>query len=252
VFDVDGNNLGWDFMAYDENFRGGVNIAIGDIEGDGPMEIVTAPMANGGPNIRVFGLRSGEIVATTENFMAYDENFRGGIAVSIGDIEGNGIGDIITTPTSRGGPHVRVFGVKNHQYVPVTLGVMAYDESFRGGINSCVGDVDGDGWDEIITGIVSAGGPHVRILGVSGLNQGVELESPGFFAYAESHRGGIEVTAVDIDGDGIEEIVTGVGGDGTPLVRFFNADGVQVADEFAAYAATYLNGITITAGLFAL
>lgn len=252
VFDVNGNNLGWDFYAYDENFRGGVNIAVGDIEGDGPMEIVTAPMANGGPNVRVFGLRGSEIIATTENFMAYDVNFRGGIAVSIGDIEGDGIGDIVTTPISRGGPHVRVFGVKNSRYVPVTLGVMAYAESFRGGINSCVGDVDGDGWDEIMTGIVSAGGPHVRILGVPGLNQGVELESPGFYAYDTTHRGGIEVTSIDVDSDGVEEIVTGVGGDGNPVVRFFDAAGGQVLDEFEAYSSDFQNGITLASGLFEL
>jgi len=250
VFDVNGTNLDWDFYAYDENFRGGVNIAVGDIEGDGPAEIVTAPMANGGPNVRVFGLRGDEIVATTENFMAYDENFRGGIAVSIGDIEGDGIGDIITTPISRGGPHVRVFGVRNSRYVPVTLGVMAYAESFRGGINSCIGDVDGDGWDEIMTGIVSAGGPHVRILGVPALNSAVGLESPGFYAYAEDHRGGIEMTTLDVDGDGVEEIVTGVGGDGSPVVRFFNAAGEQALDEFEAYDSNFKNGITLTSGLF--
>lgn len=250
AFDVNGNNLGWDFFAYDENFRGGVNIAIGDIEGDGPAEIITAPMANGGPNVRVFGLRGGSVVPTTENFMAYDENFRGGIAVSIGDIEGDGVGDVITTPTSRGGPHVRVFGVRNHRYVPVTLGVMAYAESFRGGINSTVGDVDGDGWDEIMTGIVSAGGPHVRILGVPALNSAVGLESPGFYAYAPEHRGGVEVTTMDVDGDGVEEIVTGVGGDGSPVVRFFNAAGEQVLDQFEAYSSNYKNGITVSSGFF--
>jgi len=252
VFDVNGTNLGWDFYAYDGNFRGGVNIAVGDIEGDGPNEIVTAPMSGGSPNVRMFGLRAGNIISTTENFLAYASTFRGGIAVSIGDIEGDGVGDIITTPISNGGPHVRVFGVRNNRYVPVTLGVMAYAETFRGGINSCVGDVDGDGWDEIMTGIVSAGGPHVRVLGVPALNQGVSLESPGFMAYAVEHRGGIEVTSMDIDGDGISEIITGVGGDGNAVVRFFNSAGAQVASEFTAYASTYQNGITLASGYFEL
>jgi len=250
VFDVDGNNLGWDFYAYDENFRGGVNIAVGDIEGDGQAEIVTAPMANGGPNVRVFSLREGGIVPTTENFMAYDANFRGGIAISIGDLEGDGYGEIITTPTSRGGPHIRVFGLRDGRYVPVTLGVMAYAETFRGGINSCVGDVNSDGRDEIMTGIVSNGGPHVRIFGDKGVGTGVELISPGFMAYNPAHRGGVEVTSADIDGDGYSEIITGVGGDGSPLIRFYNQAGEQVATEFEAYTGAYKGGVTLAAGYF--
>ncbi|MFA6467078.1 MAG: S8 family serine peptidase, partial [Patescibacteria group bacterium] len=42
------------FLAYNANFTGGVNIAVGDVDGDGQEEIVTAPMAGGGPHIKVF------------------------------------------------------------------------------------------------------------------------------------------------------------------------------------------------------
>jgi len=249
VFDVEGNNLGWDFEAYDSAFRGGINIGVGDIEGDGPSEIAVAPMSGGSPHVRIFGLRDGKIVPTTESFMAYNVNFRGGIAISIGDIENDGIGDIITTPTSRGGPHIRIFGVRNRRYVPVTLGVMAYAESFRGGINSCVGDVNNDGKDEIMTGIVSAGGPHVRIFGV-GRNKRMELSSPGFMAYDPAHRGGVSVTSIDINYDGYSEIITGVGGDGNSVVRIFDRTGKQVANEFMAYSENYKGGITLASGYF--
>jgi len=249
VFDIDGNNLGWDFDAYASGFRGGINLGVGDIEGDGPYEIAVAPMGGGSPHVRIFGLRNGEIVPTTESFMAYAETFRGGIAISIGDIENDGIGDIITTPTSNGGPHIRIFGVRNKRYVPVTLGTMAYSESFRGGINSCVGDVNNDGKDEIMTGIVSAGGPHVRIFGV-GSSRKFELSSPGFMAYDPATRGGVSVATLDTNGNGYAEIITGVGGDGSPLVRIFNSDGRMVSPEFMAYSASYMGGITLAAGYF--
>lgn len=249
VFDMNGTHLGWDFDAYDEGFRGGVNLGVGDIEGDGPYEIAVAPMSGGAPHVRIFGMRNGEIVPTTESFMAYAETFRGGIAISIGDIENDGIGDIITSPTSNGGPHIRIFGVRDRRYVPVTLGTMAYDPSFRGGINSTVGDVNNDGKDEIMTGIVSNGGPHVRIFGV-GRSRTFELQSPGFMAYDPSSRGGVEVTSIDINGDGYDEIITGVGGDGSPLVRIFNSEGVQISPEFMAYNSDYKSGITLATGYF--
>ncbi|MDD5567370.1 MAG: S8 family serine peptidase [Patescibacteria group bacterium] len=249
VFNENGDNLGLDFDAYDSKFRGGINIAVGDIEGDGPAEIAVAPISGGSPNVRIFGLRSGKIVAVSENFYAYDKNFRGGIAISIGDIEGDGIGDIVTTPTSKGGPHIRTFGVRNKKYVPVSLGIMAYAPNFRGGINSCMGDVNGDGRDEIMTGIVSAGGPHVRIFGL-GKNKTVTLINPGFMAYSPNFRGGISVSSVDIDGDGVSEIITGVGSDSSPAVRIFDQTGKQVAKEFNAYAASYKSGVTVAAGDF--
>lgn len=206
-------------------------------------------MNGGAPHVRIFGMRNGEIVPTTESFIAYAETFRGGIAISIGDIENDGIGDIITSPTSSGGPHIRVFGVRNRRYVPVTLGTMAYDPSFRGGINSTVGDVNNDEKDEIMTGIVSAGGPHIRIFGV-GRSRTFELQSPGFMAYDPSSRGGVSVTSIDINGDGYDEIITGVGGDDSPLVRIFDAEGTQVSTEFMAYSGEYKGGITLATGFF--
>ncbi|MFH1598592.1 MAG: S8 family serine peptidase [Patescibacteria group bacterium] len=249
VFDVDGNNLGWDFDAYDANFKGGINIGVGDIEGDGLYEIAVAPISGGSPNVRIFGLRNGEIVPTTENFMAYDVNFRGGIAVSIADVDGDGISELITTPTSRGGPHIRIFGMREGRYTPVTLGIMAYEESFRGGITSCAGDVNNDGKQETITGIVSSGGPHVRIFGV-GRSQAYEILSPGFMAFDEASRGGVSVTAVDTNGNGYDEIITGVGGSGASYIRIYNQEGRLLSPEFLAYDVSYTGGVTIAAGFF--
>jgi len=249
VFDIDGNNLGWDFDAYAAGFRGGINIGVGDIEGDGPDEIAVAPISGGSPNIRIFGMRDGQIVPTTENFMAYNVNFRGGIAISIADVEGDGIGELITTPTSRGGPHIRLFGMRDGKYVPVTLGIMAYNESFRGGITSCAGDVNGDGKDETVTGIVSAGGPHLRIFGV-GRSEAYELLSPGFMAFDPESRGGVSVATVDINGNGYDEIIAGVGGQGSSFIKIFNEDGQLLSPEFLAYSELYQGGVTLAAGYF--
>jgi len=249
IFDNRGNNLGWDFDAYDPAFRGGVNIGVGDIEGDGPHEIAVAPISGGSSNIRIFGLRNDEIVPTTQNFLAYDENFRGGIALSIADVEGDGIGDLVTSPTSRGGPHIRIFGMRNKQYVPVTLGIMAYDEDFRGGITSTAGDVNGDGKDETVTGIVSAGGPHVRIFGV-GRSEAYELLSPGFMAFDPETRGGVTVATLDTNGNGFDEIITGIGGDSEPNVCIFDQDGLYAGPCFYAYSSTFMGGVTVAAGLF--
>ena len=39
-----------DFFAYDQGFTGGVRVGVGDFNGDGSADIVTAPGKTGGPS----------------------------------------------------------------------------------------------------------------------------------------------------------------------------------------------------------
>lgn len=79
-----------------------------------------------------------------------------------------------------------------------------------------VGDVDGDNLPEIITGAGVTGGPQVSIFDRSGQSQ------PAFFAYASDFRGGVRVTTADLTGDGVDEIITGTGPSGAPLVNVYS------------------------------
>jgi hypothetical protein len=42
VFDAQTQALKFDFLAFNKDFRGGVNVAVGDINGDGTPDIVAA------------------------------------------------------------------------------------------------------------------------------------------------------------------------------------------------------------------
>ena len=95
------------------------------------------------------------------------------------------------------------------------------------GVNVTAGDIDGDGYDEIVTG---AGpgvvyGPHVRGWNVDG-GTAEAMSTVSFLAYG-THKFGVNVTAGDVDGDGIDEIVTGAGPGAVfgPHVRGWDFDG---------------------------
>jgi hypothetical protein len=134
-------------------------------------------------------------------------------------------------------PEVKVYTADGKLYSKF----FAYSQTFRGGVRVAAGDVNGDGAPEIITGAGPGGGPHVRVFDIKG-----NLKSE-FFAYASGFRGGISVTAGDIDGDGTAEIITGAGPGGGPHVRVFSAAGT-VKEQFFAYDKNATMGVSVAAG----
>jgi hypothetical protein len=194
VYDQKGT-LKTTFKPYGDGFTQDVSIAIGDLDGDGKAEIVTGAGPGGGPQIRVYSA-DGKLL--TPGFFAYDPKFRGGVNVAVGDLYGTGRSVIVAGAGAGGGPHVRVFTKSGRLLNP---GFFAYDPKFRGGVNVAVGDLDGDGKAEIVTGAGPGGGPQVRIFNRYGTAQG-----KGFFAADPASRNGVRVAVTDTNGDGIGEI----------------------------------------------
>src|SRR5262245_18077019 len=88
-----------DFSPYAGGFAGGVRVALGDFDGDGNVELVTAAGPGGGPHVTVFELHSdGTIGAIIDSFFAYGSGFTGGVFVAAGDIDGDGIDELVTAP----------------------------------------------------------------------------------------------------------------------------------------------------------
>ncbi len=207
IYDDDGS-LHASFYPYTTVYHQGVNLAVADLEGDGSVEIVTGTENGGGAQIRIFN-SDGKLI--NPGFFAYDKAFRGGVNVAVGDLNGDGTKEIIAGAGVGGGPHVRVF---NKDGKLINPGFFAYDPNFRGGVNVAVGDLDGNGVDEIVTGPGKGGGPQIRVFNKDGV-----LLNPGFFAYAASGRDGVEVSVSDLDGDGKAEII-GIGTDVFTLSLF--------------------------------
>ncbi|MCH7491967.1 L,D-transpeptidase family protein [Patescibacteria group bacterium] len=185
------------FFAYDEKFRGGVSIAIGDLDGDGKNEIVTGAGAGGGPHVRVFDNYGKELV----NFFPFHKDFRGGINVATANVDGGDDDELVVSVQTSGSPWVKV--IKKNGQETLLGHFLAYDESFKGGVQISSGDIDGDGFDEIITAAGAGGGPQIRAFEGHG-----QALSNNFFAYEQDFRGGVNIASADLDGDGVDEIIS--------------------------------------------
>ncbi|MGC3990907.1 MAG: VCBS repeat-containing protein [Chthoniobacteraceae bacterium] len=215
-------------------FTHGTPVALGDVNGDGVADLITGTGPGEKPEIKVF---DGVTHAELASFLAYPSSFRGGVFVAAGDVNGDGVAEIIAAPGSGTAPLVKVF---NHDGSQLLQSFLAYKKGFHGGVRVAVGDVDNDGTAEIITAPgKGAQRPVVEIFKMDG----TLLSS--ITAYDNTFHGGVFVAAGDVNGDGKAEVITGPGA-GDPVVKLFQANGTLIT-SVEAFASHMHNGVHVGA-----
>ncbi len=211
------------FDPFEASFTGGVYVAAGDVSGDGLADLVVTPDEGGGPRVRVF---SGAGFGQLADFFGIDDPaFRGGARAAVADINGDGVGDLIVSAGFGGGPRVAGFdGTTLGRAAPVKLfaDFLAFEPALRNGVFVAGGDLNGDGFAELIAGGGPGGGPRVRALdGKSLLGGNAQTEVANFFAGDPANRGGVRLAVKDLDGDGRADLLTGAGPGGGSRVTAY-------------------------------
>jgi hypothetical protein len=277
---ADGVIIG-DFMEFGPNYTGGISVAKGDINKDGPKELVMGtvtgiPLVNildGSPIVNGTFNPDTTDVETPISFKAFDPKFKTGCNVAVGDVNGDGFADVIVG-ASAGNPEVRIFNGKdiaNHTFDPNGSGLLgaffAYGLNFNVGVNVSVGDINHDGFPDIITA-ATVGNPDVKVYsGKAIANKTFNFSNPDasrfldFFPYALNFNVGAFVTVGDVNGDGFADLITGASV-GNPHVKVY--DGKAIAEgtfsqtnpdskrltEFFAYDLQFNIGVAVGAADF--
>lgn len=228
VFDEYGNNVRTGFYAYDNTYSSDEKVLRKDIDGDGVVEIISSDKN------QIVIRDDGEVIT---RFYPYTSAYSGGVNFVVDDLNGDGTLEIVTGTLNGGGPQIRIFAMDGRL---IHGGFFAYSKHFRGGVNVAVGDLNGDGFKEIIAGAGVGGGPHVRVFDKDG-----RVINPGFFAYDHTFRGGVRVAVGDLNNDGIDDIVTGPGTGGSPEVRVYDKDGNRTFRDFFAFDAGSQAGVEV-------
>jgi hypothetical protein len=159
------------------------------------------------------------------SFMPYPTGTPGGARLAVGDVNHDGYADIVTA-LNYGTPIISVFDGRS-----IALGRGAqravpdfylYPTAYQLGVNIAVGDVDGDGYADIIGG-PSIGPAYMRVVSGKALTtREGQLDLVSALLWSSTNTG-IRFAAVDANGDGRTDIMATPGGAASGYVVMYAA-----------------------------
>ena len=258
----------FDFFAFSSAFSGGVSVAGGDFNADGFADIVVGAGPGGGPQVNIFDGRTGNVLT---QFFAYDQSFRGGVTVAVGDVDGSSFNSVITGAGPGGGPNVRTF--RNSSFFDIdaarilpgnqsismnqTGSFFAYETSYTGGVQVAVGLNSGTpfgGFYRILTGTLTAG-PEVTIWQAMESEDMTTMDTPDvmfekvadFFAFDSNLTTGVRVGSVAVS-NGSDFLAATGSGTSTVVKRFSLLPGATqptLEEEFSPFTEGFDGGANL-------
>lgn len=247
-FGIDGSiEVGDKFTPF-PGFTGEIRTATGDVDGDGTLDMIAGAGPSGGPRVVVISGATGKVI---RDIFAFEPTFRGGVHVAAGDFNNDGKADVVVGADDGGASRVRVFSQGLIGVGTVIADFFAYEVTFRGGVRVATGDVNGDGRVDLVLGAGIGGGPRVTV--IDGTKVGTtNARLADFFAFENSLRNGVNVSAGDFNNDGKADLGIGAGPGGGPRVTVFSGASIITGiaapaqlSNFFAYDATQRNGVRV-------
>jgi hypothetical protein len=237
---------------FEAAFTGGVYVAAGDLDGDGKADLVVTPDEGGGPRVQVYS--GNGFTKVTDFFGIDDPNFRGGARAALGDLNGDGAADLVVSAGFGGGPRVAMYdgrSIAAGGRTKLASDFFLFEPALRNGAFVAVGDVNGDGYADLVGGGGPGGGPRVFILSGKDVLAGMAGGSQplaNFFAGNADNRGGVRVAVKDLDGDGKADVVVGDGTGAGSQVTAYTGQNLTSGDDQDAFTFDAFPGQT--AGVF--
>lgn len=217
------------------NFKSGSNPAAGDIDGDGAEEFIIGAGVGSEPQIRILDSR-GQLL---KQFLAFDKKFRGGVTVTLSDLNGDGNQEIIAAQASAGDGRIRIFNGRGE----LKKQFFVDSQYWRGGLNLAAGDLDASGRPLIVAAYAAGKEPLLKIFN----SDGRLLRS--FYAYEKKFRGGVKVAVANLYGRKSHNrlnIITAPGKGREATIKIF--DNSSLKKEFLAYGENWQGGVSLAAG----
>jgi cyclophilin family peptidyl-prolyl cis-trans isomerase len=223
--------------AFEDGFRGGLRVAMGDVTGDNVPEIAVASGPGRLGEIRVYSLQVSGGTTTLQELPAYrtvpfGTRYTGGVEIAVGNVDGDAREDLVAA-MSRGAGTVSVFRsvdaadpIQNTAFRTFT----PFGARFDGGATVAVADVGtfvagaltngtaADNRVEILVGSGPGMRPTVRVYDISATPRVVTTLQP----FAAGLLGGVSLASGRYDADDIDDIMISAGRGGGSAMQVFN------------------------------
>lgn len=241
--------------------KAGITAVAADFDGDGNDELAVA-LAAKSPQVKIYKLgNDGLPTSEIDSFAAFDPaHYRCGLRLAAGQFGAGGAWSLITAADTKGAPMVRIWadadqdGAFSAHGPADTLQVEA--DRFRCGIRVAAGDVDNDGYDELITAPGAGAAGVIRVYDDTD-HDGIFSDQGSYTslsAYGSAYRGGLEIAVARLSGLGGEgaNILFAPDKGALPLMAWtdINADGVPDAAINGGFplGLTWKSGMRLAAG----
>jgi hypothetical protein len=189
-----------------------VRAAVADVNGDGTADYVVVTGAGTKAAYAVINGKDGSFLVPPSDPVG-DADFTAGLYVSAGDIDGDGKAEWVISPEDLGGPRTIIFDLQNGTPTLVSNHYGIGDPDFRGGERTALGDINGDGFLDVICIAAAKGGPRMAIFdgkqvmatGTAGTPP--KLLSNDMFVADPASRNGLFIAAGDVNGDGFADVI---------------------------------------------
>ena len=258
---AEGDNYAWDLSG------------AGDVNGDGYGDVIVGASqdddnaSNSGSAYVYLGSATGIDIDSEHKLNARDgsngDNF-GSLVACAGDANGDGYDDVIVGAywddaggSGSGSAYVYLgsaAGVDTTAETKLTASDAASEDVFGYAVSGA-GDVNGDGYDDVIVGAEydddhgsESGSAYVYLGSASGVDPAAETKLTASDGAAEDWYGKSVSGAGDVNGDGYDDVIVGAHGDddggpksGTAYVYLGAAGGVDIGSEAKIVASDATN-----------
>jgi autotransporter-associated beta strand protein len=256
VFDARTREEVFSFLAFGPTYRGGVRVAVGDVNDDGVPDIVCAPgarstVANGAAaGIRVFdGLTAQPLSGVLgSGFNPFGATFRKGFWIAAADFDADGRDDIVVAPNTGFNPQVKVIsGADGVTVLKDLTDLFPATGSYKRGVHVAAGDVNGDTVPDLVVAAGTRTAARVRALSGTDFAPLPGTLGAGFNPFADQTnvKGPLFVAVGDVDGTGHAQVI--VSARNTRLVRLFDETGAQMTEFEGHSDAAFTGGLTVAA-----
>jgi hypothetical protein len=228
------------FFPYGDRSEVGARVAAGDLNGDGTADVIAVPL--GSTRISAFRLSGGAPFRTIE---AFGGEISGPISIAAGNLTGDARAEIVAAAPTYSGAEVKIF---NASTGTAETALYPYGGESVSSVAVALGDVNGDGRQDLVLSADTPDGTEVRAVDVDG------VQLADFYVLDASIVPGASIAAGDLDGDGKAEIVLGGGPTTAPWppvangpnqhVAVYEADGTEV-HRLDAYPGLFQGGVRV-------